>query len=130
MPIGRRSLAGALAVATVVACGFPDVIYSNADGVPDGGSGASDAAGGGNASDATPGDGADGANDGYAANDGPEQDVATDSASRGAPADGPPSCDQDGDGYLARVSPCNGTDCCDMDPNAHPGQTQFFAGRG
>jgi hypothetical protein len=35
-------------------------------------------------------------------------------------------CDQDGDGYLAKSAMCNGTDCCDTDFNANPGQKQFF----
>jgi hypothetical protein len=122
MSIGRRSLAEALAVAAVVACGFPDVTYSNPNGAPEGGSAASDAAEGedGRAppSDAMPGDG-EGGTDGHSASDAPYQDAAMDSA-------GPLDCDRDGDGYQARGSPCNGTDCCDTDPNANPGQTQFF----
>ena len=121
MPIGWRSVAEALAVAAVAACGFPDVTYANPAGAPEGDSGTSDAAGGGDSSDAMS---VDGANDGRAT-DGPE-DVAMDSVSHDAPAEGPPSCDQDGDGYMARGSPCNGTDCCDTDPNANPGQAQFF----
>lgn len=32
----------------------------------------------------------------------------------------------DGDGYLAQGAPCNGNDCCDTDPQAHPNQTSFF----
>jgi hypothetical protein len=41
-------------------------------------------------------------------------------------APGPPSCDVDGDGYLAKGAPCFGTDCCDIDSDVHPGQTQYF----
>jgi hypothetical protein len=42
----------------------------------------------------------------------------------GAP--GPSSCDVDGDGYLATGAPCFGNDCCDIDSDVHPGQTQYF----
>ena len=41
-------------------------------------------------------------------------------------ATSPSSCDQDGDGYLAKGAPCFGNDCCDTDPNVHPGQTEYF----
>jgi hypothetical protein len=41
-------------------------------------------------------------------------------------ATSPSSCDQDGDGYLATGTPCFGNDCCDTDPNVHPGQTAYF----
>lgn len=32
-------------------------------------------------------------------------------------------CDRDGDGYRAMLSPCNGDDCDDTDPRAHPHAT-------
>jgi len=35
-------------------------------------------------------------------------------------------CDMDGDGYKAKGAPCNGTDCCDTDANANPGQMMYF----
>ena len=35
-------------------------------------------------------------------------------------------CDKDGDTYLA-VS-CGGKDCCDTDPRANPGDTQYWDG--
>jgi len=38
----------------------------------------------------------------------------------------PVDCDQDGDGYLAIGGGCNGEDCCDTDPSAHPGQSSYF----
>ena len=120
--MGWRSLAEALFVAAIAGCGFPDVTYS-IPGAPDGGSEASDAMGGGD-DRPTPSDAmsSDGEGD---TGDSPD-DVSLDSPVD-APADGPPECDKDGDGYLAQASPCNGTDCCDTDPNANPGQTQFFA---
>jgi hypothetical protein len=43
-----------------------------------------------------------------------------------APSAAASSCDQDGDGYLAAGPPCYGDDCCDTDPNVHPGQTAYF----
>ena len=36
------------------------------------------------------------------------------------------SCDQDGDGHLAAGPPCFGDDCCDGDPDVHPGQAAYF----
>lgn len=33
-------------------------------------------------------------------------------------------CDQDGDGFVSVG--CGGTDCCDIDPDAFPGQTEWF----
>ena len=36
------------------------------------------------------------------------------------------SCDHDGDGHLAVGPPCFGDDCCDSDPDVHPGQTAYF----
>ena len=41
-------------------------------------------------------------------------------------ADGGPACDLDEDGFLA-MGACGGTDCCDYDGRAHPGDTDFFA---
>ena len=43
-----------------------------------------------------------------------------------APDAGAVDCDQDGDGWLSMGPGCNGEDCCDSDPDAHPGQTSFF----
>ncbi|HEY3819171.1 MAG TPA: hypothetical protein VGL81_18510 [Polyangiaceae bacterium] len=37
------------------------------------------------------------------------------------------TCDEDGDGYLAKTSACGGTDCCDQDAHVHPGQKSFFS---
>jgi hypothetical protein len=54
---------------------------------------------------------------------------ATDDARVDAPPPPPPppvDCDQDGDGYPAVGGGCNGEDCCDTDPNAHPGQSAYF----
>lgn len=48
-----------------------------------------------------------------------EADAGTD-----ATADAVEDCDEDGDGFEAAA--CGGPDCCDQDPNAHPGQTTFF----
>jgi hypothetical protein len=42
------------------------------------------------------------------------------------PEAGASPCDLDGDGHLALGPACNGDDCCDIDANAHPGQTTFF----
>lgn len=38
--------------------------------------------------------------------------------------DSEPSCDEDGDGHLSLA--CGGDDCCDSDPDVHPGQEGFF----
>lgn len=40
---------------------------------------------------------------------------------------GPAPCDQDGDGHLAMGGSCLGDDCCDTDPNVHPGQALYFS---
>jgi len=67
------------------------------------------------------------------ANDaGPEAatpEAATLDGPQGSQPDAPPDavdCDQDGDGWLSMGPGCNGEDCCDSDPNAHPGQPSFF----
>jgi hypothetical protein len=52
---------------------------------------------------------------------------APDQSQLDAPS-GPLDCDRDGDGWLAVGGGCNGEDCCDTDPNAHPQQTSFFTG--
>ena len=54
---------------------------------------------------------------------GPDGDAAPVEA--GPPPTGS-SCDQDGDGHLAAGPPCFGDDCCDSDPDVHPGQTAYF----
>lgn len=57
------------------------------------------------------------------------QEAATPDAPHGSQLDAPPdavNCDQDGDGWLAIGNGCNGEDCCDSDPDAHPEQTSFF----
>jgi hypothetical protein len=64
------------------------------------------------------------------ANDAAQEAAALD-ASDGSRLDaptGPVNCDLDGDGWLAMGDGCNGEDCCDTDPNAHPEQTSFFTG--
>jgi hypothetical protein len=56
-------------------------------------------------------------------------EAATLDASDGSQPDAPPDavdCDQDGDGWLSMGPGCNGEDCCDIDPDAHPEQTSFF----
>jgi hypothetical protein len=63
------------------------------------------------------------------ANDAGPQEAATLDAPHGSQLDAPPEavdCDEDGDGWLAIGGGCNGEDCCDSDPNAHPDQTSFF----
>ena len=49
----------------------------------------------------------------------PEADAGAD-----ADAADEASCDEDGDGFEAEA--CGGPDCCDTDPNVHPGQEGFF----
>ncbi len=39
---------------------------------------------------------------------------------------GPLDCDLDGDGFRSSADGCAGTDCCDRDARAFPGQTSFF----
>lgn len=122
MPMGSRALAGALGVACLAACGFPDVGFASPVEAEAGV--ASEAAGG----DVGPGggDGGDAASVEAAPRDAPG-DVEPEGAPAGdAVADGPPSCDEDGDGYLATGATGAGTDCCDTDRNANPGQKQFF----
>jgi hypothetical protein len=55
-----------------------------------------------------------------------EASVAIDA---GPDVDAGDPCDQDGDGHRAMGSVCLGDDCCDTDPNTHPGQTSYFATR-
>jgi hypothetical protein len=116
----RRALAGALGVACLAACGFPDVTFSSTSVLAEGGP-ATDAAGG-----EPGGDGSEEAASSEAAPLDAPGDVAPEAASHDASVDAPPSCDEDGDGYLAMTAACHGTDCCDTDRNANPGQKQFF----
>ena len=59
----------------------------------------------------------------------PEPDASGPNADSGDDADaadsGDAGCDADGDGVRARG--CGGSDCCDADPEAFPGQQRFFA---
>jgi hypothetical protein len=48
-----------------------------------------------------------------------------DSAEPGS-SDGGDPCDLDQDGFRAVGQACGGTDCCDTDGRAHPGETSFF----
>lgn len=132
--LGARSFifAAAWGAALLPACGIgtsgleiediPDDARAGASGhVPDGGS-----------ADSFPLDvvtlpGSDAAFIDVANDAGPE--AATLDAPRDSQLDAPPppvNCDQDGDGWLAMGDGCNGEDCCDSDPDAHPGQTSFF----
>ena len=121
-----------LALALTAACGFPQVSYrqddSGADGaLQDDGSGAGDAEGDSAAQgDGGPGDA--GGRDGAWATDS-RSDAPVD-ASRDSVADtstdGPLVCDQDTDTYLVKGGLCAGSDCCDTDGNAHPGQATSF----
>lgn len=58
--------------------------------------------------------------------DAASDDAAADAVSLDAPAEAGNPCDQDGDGHLAAGGSCQGDDCCDTDPQAHPGQGNFF----
>jgi hypothetical protein len=119
-------VAAAVAVGALLAtaCGFPDVSFRSA-GASDDASG--NAEGGDDATgDVVPGDdvaGDDATGDVIATNDAPAdvQDGSVFEASPDAPA-----CDQDQDGYKKMGAGCNGNDCCDSDPLAHPTQTAFF----
>jgi hypothetical protein len=53
-------------------------------------------------------------------------DASSKDAEIDARTDSGTDCDQDKDGYKAKGGACGGNDCCDTDPNAHPGQTMFF----
>jgi hypothetical protein len=133
----RLPRAPLLVFIAVAACGFPQLSYEGADGGPSSvdGRATGDGPAGSEAGDT------DAASDGTATGDGmtTQDSTASDStapidspseapvdAPHDVAAEGPPECDKDNDGYLAQGSPCMGTDCCDTDPNAHPGQTQFF----
>jgi hypothetical protein len=114
------------AVAAVPACGFPSVTFdaTPADGAADGQE-QRDATG---ADSVSPVDGQVGSDGGLDAlvGDGASADAMP---SADGPADGPVNapdaaeeagnpCDVDKDGYRAKS--CGGTDCCDIDPDAHP----------
>jgi hypothetical protein len=112
-----------LVTLAAAACGFPDVTYTDGVGPatddPDTGTPSPDgsaeaAVEGGTETGA--GSSADGANETASVTDAYVFEAAPDAL----------VCDQDGDGYLAATSPCNGTDCCDRDSNAHPNETGFF----
>jgi hypothetical protein len=135
--LARRGLGGgvlltAVALALVPACGFPTLSYDDDGGTSSGGSGGS--SGGSSsgmhdaASDGTfTGDGSSGG-DG-ASGDGREDSDASNDSSTPPPdagGDGSIDCDHDHDGYISNSAQCGGNDCCDTDPNAHPGQTDFF----
>ena len=151
--MGRGVIFGVAMVSLAVACGFPDVSYAPAgdtDGdaatgvegsmVAESGSGSGEGAAGdtGGADDDASGADAEGgpAGDTGTASDasgdtGPADTGAADTGAgdgppMDAPADAPPDCDVDGDGYRATGALCNGNDCCDTDKTAHPGQTAYF----
>ncbi len=78
---------------------------------------------------ATPAEASQLENDDAASVDPSSEDASpTEDAGTTTPEAGPPpvSCDQDGDGHMAAGLPCLGDDCCDADPNVHPGQTTYF----
>jgi hypothetical protein len=121
----------ATALAPIAGCGFPGVDYRTT------GDSSGDAT-----SDGTTGDTLDSAADGVAPDDAPG-DALNETGSDGAPVsdarspgdggrDAPVDtaadvdCDVDKDGYNAMGAACGGTDCCDTDADANPGQTMYF----
>ncbi len=102
-----------------LACGFPDVTFTDAgDGSEAGFDATLEAGEAGPLEDAT----AD------ASEDAPE-DVRPDVlilGDAGSDVDGGDPCDRDQDGYKAKGGSCGGDDCDDLDARAHPGLTGFF----
>jgi hypothetical protein len=141
-PLASEGLVGAVlltvvALALVPACGFPTLSYSDDGGTSSSGSGGSGGSSGGSsggmhdaASDgAVTGDGSSGGVGDGASGDGREDSNASNDSSTPPPdagGDGSIDCDHDHDGYISNSAQCGGNDCCDTDPNAHPGQTDFF----
>lgn len=106
----KQSPTVALILCSAAACGFPDLTSATWDGGATAESGSS--SGVIDASSA----------DGDATADAP-RDVLADRGETSLGADANP-CDEDGDSYLSMR--CAGTDCCDIDSAAHPGETQWF----
>ncbi len=128
-PLTALVTVAALAIAP--ACGFPTLSYEDEGGASSGGMG--------DGSSHADGSGGDGGSDGTSSADGePGGDAASDVSTSGdSPTDAASQdsaampdagcvspCDCDNDTYMAMS--CGGNDCCDTDPNAHPGQTSFF----
>lgn len=134
----RRVLAFLLAMVPAAACGFPEVNYLSTDAGKDSASESSSGSSSGSGDDSsssssgmdaqvdshTSGDGSSSGDS--ATPDGPGLDAPQDTyvVMIDAPPDSP-LCDVDLDGFLGRQCP-GGTDCCDTDWSAKPGQTMFF----
>jgi hypothetical protein len=127
MTSSARFDAGVVLLA-LAACGFPTLSYESGDGGgPDGatldGTTVDGRAGDASGDGASPGDAQDGS-----VSDAALDQVAPPGDGGGTEAgfvdarepDGAVDCDQDKDGFYAEGPPCNGDDCCDSDPSAHP----------
>jgi hypothetical protein len=123
------------ALALAPACGFPTQSYEDDGGTSSGGTsdatshadGGDTGADGTSSADGEPGGDAvsDAISDVIASGDSPTDAASQDSAAM--PDAGCASgnhCDCDNDTYMAMS--CGGSDCCDNDANAHPGQTSFY----
>jgi len=128
----RRALAVLLVLVPAAACGFPDVNYdTGTDAGKDRSAGSSSGSSSGGGVDAE-GDSrvsSDGSSSGDStAPDGPGLDAPQDTyvAMIDAPIDSV-LCDADHDGFAGKQC-VGGTDCCDSDPTAFPGQPLFFNG--
>jgi hypothetical protein len=132
----RRALAIIIVLAPEVSCGFPDVTYEQGVDASAGaeGSAGGDGSGGGDAAarnDSEAGNSIEGGSgDERMADVAVDVAVPTDSSSgdhdAGTSEGGDASiiCDQDHDTYNGPQ--CGGTDCCDTDPTANPGQMAYF----
>ena len=135
----RRTFAVLLVLAPAAACGFPDVSYeTSTDAGKDRNGGSSSGSSSGSGDDSSSSSGGVDAQgdarmnvDGNSSGDGPETDGAGNDAPQDtyvAPIDAPPDsplCDRDGDGFNGPQC-AGGTDCCDFDLLAFPGQPMFF----
>jgi hypothetical protein len=132
----RRALGLLVGAAVVGACTFPSPSYRSGDG---------DGGGAGDAPFENPGDGAGGSSSGAdgagSSGDAPGGDGSGSGSGAGdgggsgggdaLPGDAPagdvaPVCDVDKDTYKAKGGTCGGTDCCDTDAKANPGQQGYF----
>jgi hypothetical protein len=111
-------------LAALGACGFPDLSYDGPanDGAPTDGAHA-DAGGSSSSSGADASSSGSGGSD--AARDSPSEVTTSDGASSSGGGEAGDPCDQDSDGF--KGAQCGGTDCCDTDFNAKPGQTAYYA---
>lgn len=133
----RRTFAVLLVVVPAAACGFPDVRLEAPDAAKEGSAGSSSGGSSGGDDSSSSSGGVDAEGDSRVNSDGSSSGDSTMPDAPGldapqdtyvAPTDAPldsPQCDRDGDGFDGPQC-LGGTDCCDFDNMAFPGQTAFF----